>query len=86
MGVGAAQQRPVALTCTLGGELLGHIVNFGKPEGPKVRIRCPCGGSSQLVRLASLYKTVADGVLEGPALSREIDAAIEAARHPKSGK
>ena len=66
--------------CRVCGRTLGHIVNYGRPQGAEITLRCPCGGDSHPVRVAALYKSIPDGMLSESAFGPGLERAIETAR------
>ena len=70
----------LVVTCESCGKLLGHILNYGMPQGAEVVLACPCGGRSMPIRVAPLYKPIPDGILTEDTFGPGIERALERAR------
>ncbi|MBA2565605.1 MAG: hypothetical protein H0V09_09320 [Gemmatimonadetes bacterium] len=83
-GLRTSSQR-LMVTCRNCGKLLGHVLNYGEPQSLQVSLPCPCGGCSLPIRLATLYKSIPDGIVPEETFGPGIEQALERSRVSAQG-
>ena len=76
----AHRGQTLVVSCRTCGRTLGHVVNYGRPQGAGVTLPCPCGGVSHPIRVSALYRSVPDGAVAETSFGPGLERAIETAR------